>query len=297
MRLQARVGGDPVDRSGANNGRLQLSDTSPVAPASKTALRPENAEQQPPSGGAGISASILLPQRAAAPPAARPLHAAVAKPVQCGPKPQVPHATSPAAPLSAATVAREERMKQWYKQLLYYRGNPDTLEFSYMVLANPKDVVYRPYDLLVVSHAKVQRDFYYTMSAEGVTHFHGGETSHTSLDEFERAFFLYRQVSEMRFFSRFRLWKAFRLWRACICRRKADVASQYLVKRLFHLHGCFGPCLQALVRTCDSLQKSTAFMLLAAEQPRALDELKARSCLDAMRPPPVPGEACAHPLR
>ena len=172
--------------------------------------------------------------------------------------------------------ARDERQKEWYKQLLYYRANPDTLEFSYMVLANPNDVVYRPYDLLVVSHAKVQREFYYTMSAEGVTHFYGSETSHMPLDEFERSYFMYRQVSEMRFFSRFRLWKAFRLWRAYICRRKADIASQYLIKRLFHLHGCFGPCLQALVRTCDALQQGTTFTVLAADQPHALDELKAR---------------------
>jgi hypothetical protein len=177
----------------------------------------------------------------------------------------------------AENAAYQERIKAWYTQLLYYRANPETLEFSYMVLANPNSIVYKPYDLVVVSHAKIQRNFYYTMSAEGVMHFNGNETSHVSLEDFERSFFLYKQVSQMQFFAQFRLWKAFRLWRACICRNKAYKASQTLSKRLFYLHKFFGPCLQALVRTCGELDASTTFHIVAAAQPSELERFRVRN--------------------
>lgn len=177
----------------------------------------------------------------------------------------------------AENAACQERIKAWYTQLLYYKANPETLEFSYMVLTNPNSIVYKPYDLVVVPHAKVQRDFYYTMSAEGVVHFHGNETSHVSLCEFERSFFLYKQVSQMQFFAQFRLWKAFRLWCTYICRNKANKASQTLAKRLFYLHKFFGPCLQALVRTCGELDAGTTFHILSAAQPCQLGSFKVRS--------------------
>lgn len=173
-----------------------------------------------------------------------------------------------------------ERVKGWYARLLYYRANPQTLEFSYMVLAEPGSVVYRPYDLLVVPHSKVTREFYYTISAEGVTHFHGKDTTHMSLDEFERAYFLYKQVAQMHFFSRFRLWKAFRLWRAHICRSKATHACQHLSKRLFHLHPQFGPCLKALVLSCERLQQQSALVLLSRDQPTQLEELQVMPSVD-----------------
>jgi hypothetical protein len=174
----------------------------------------------------------------------------------------------------AQEAGYHERVKVWYAKLLHYRANPEVLEFIYLILAEPDAVIYRPYDLIVVPHSKVRRDFYYTMSAEGVTNFHGAETSHMSLDAFERAFFLYKQVAKMHFFSRFRLWKAFRLWRAFISRSKARFVCCHLDKRLFHLHPHFGPCLQALVLSCEHLASGTTFVVLSPKQPCGLAQLQ-----------------------
>lgn len=54
---------------------------------------------------------------------------------------------------------------------------------------------------------------YHTMSSQGVTSFHEGHMEFVSLEQFERDYFLYRQLSRLRMFRLFREWKAFRIWR------------------------------------------------------------------------------------
>ena len=53
-------------------------------------------------------------------------------------------------------------------------------------MSNPSAVHYHPYDLTIVPHNKINRQFYYTMSVDGVTHVNGDESTHMTLDEFER---------------------------------------------------------------------------------------------------------------
>lgn len=85
---------------------------------------------------------------------------------------------------------RMHNIRLWYQRLLHYRANPNSLEFSYLVLAQPpSSTTYHPYDLLVVQHDQVASNgaqLFYTMSADGVTQTHGKEVTHQSLDEFER---------------------------------------------------------------------------------------------------------------
>lgn len=86
---------------------------------------------------------------------------------------------------------RKSRIHLWYQRLLHFRANPNSLEFSYLVLADPAATKYYPYDLIIVKHDQlVARDtsFFYTMSADGVTQTHGKEVTHMSLDEFERGY-------------------------------------------------------------------------------------------------------------
>jgi hypothetical protein len=174
------------------------------------------------------------------------------------------------------SAAYQAHIKAWHDLLVHYRKNPATLGFSYLVQAQPDAVVPRPYDLLVVPHSKVQREYYYTMSAKGLTFFHGAETSHISLDEFEGGFLKYRQVARIRFFANFRQMKAFRVWHACITRTKAKAAKQALSSRLFHMHPCFGPCLRELVRKCEMLKGEPLLAILQADQPGDLKVLKVR---------------------
>lgn len=96
-----------------------------------------------------------------------------------------------AAPSSPdQTVTHESaclvRIRKWYHRLLHLRANPSSLEYSYLILSKPDAVHYHPYDLTIVSHNQIDRQFYYTMSADGVTHVNGDESTHMTLDEFER---------------------------------------------------------------------------------------------------------------
>lgn len=79
-----------------------------------------------------------------------------------------------------------KRIRTWYHRLLHLRANPSSLEYSYLVLSNPSAVHYHPYDLTVVPHNQINPQFYYTMSVDGVTHVNGTESTHMTLDEFER---------------------------------------------------------------------------------------------------------------
>eukprot|EP00892_Ulva_mutabilis_P004502 jgi/Ulvmu1/2423/UM134_0004.1 len=146
-----------------------------------------------------------------------------------------------------------QRIRAWYHRLLHLRANPSSLEYSYLVLSNPRAVHYHPYDLLIVPHSQINPRFYYTMSVDGVTHFNGDESTHMTLDEFERGYFLHKQVAHLFFFSRFRIWKAFRLWRAAIVRCKAEFIRRRLSETLLRLDSRFGSLLQQVAAECDML--------------------------------------------
>lgn len=57
------------------------------------------------------------------------------------------------------------RIQLWYQRLLHFRANPYSLEFSYLVLANPCATKYHPYDLTIVNHDQLNAALFYTMSA------------------------------------------------------------------------------------------------------------------------------------
>ena len=179
----------------------------------------------------------------------------------------------------AASATQQARIKAWHDLLIYYRQNPATLAFSYLVLADPHAVVRRPYDLRIVPHSQLHREYYYTMSAQGMTFFRGDETSHIPLDDFEADFFKYEQIVRIKFFAQFRSMKALRIWRAFIARSKAKSAATSLRTRLFQTHACFGPCLRALVARCVELRAQPLLAVLQKDQPGDLQQLKARLSL------------------
>ena len=49
------------------------------------------------------------------------------------------------------------------------------------------------------------------MSGKGVTHFCDGETNFHSLEGFERDYFLFSKLMNLRLFRQFKLWKAFKV--------------------------------------------------------------------------------------
>jgi hypothetical protein len=65
--------------------------------------------------------------------------------------------------------------------------SPYTEEFVYL---NPRGA----YDLEIIKHDNIDPENYYTMSRAGVTQFYYTDTDFTSLDQWEREYFLYTKV-------------------------------------------------------------------------------------------------------
>eukprot|EP00198_Chlamydomonas_reinhardtii_P006936 XP_001696272.1 dynein heavy chain 3 [Chlamydomonas reinhardtii] len=136
--------------------------------------------------------------------------------------------------------------------------SPDALEFIYLRHAHAE--VRNPYNLVIVTHADIKanaasRNNYYTMSVKGVTHFAEGSGEFITLEQFEREYFLYRQLLRFRTFVQFRLWKAFKIWRRFVSSRKARSAKEVLQKSLFMLNPVFRVALVRMRTACHGLQQ------------------------------------------
>jgi hypothetical protein len=136
---------------------------------------------------------------------------------------------------------------------------------------------YRPYDLAVVPHSQIDHQFFYCMSAAGVTHTHNTEITHMTLSDFERDYFLYKEVSKMRFFSRFRVWKAFRLWRGAILRAKAAHARKQLTTGLMQLQSGLSETIKTVVGACEDLKERISLQPLRLGQARDVVQFLVRS--------------------
>ena len=130
--------------------------------------------------------------------------------------------------------------------------SPYTEEFVYL---NPRG----PYDLQIVKHDAIDPTNYYTMSRAGVTHFFQTETDFTSLDQWEREYFLFTKMMDIPFFRRFRMWKAFFFWKKYIRRTKLNKCKRFLGENLYILNPYLRPSLIALKSLCYQASKWTLF--------------------------------------
>ena len=100
-----------------------------------------------------------------------------------------------------------------------------------------------PYQLRVVAHDKVDPSHYFTMSRSGVTHFHGDDTSFTSLSQWEREYHLFQRIRRLRFFRLYPQWKALGVWRRSIRAAKMRRSSRVLQLNLDLLNPHLRPAL------------------------------------------------------
>ena len=130
--------------------------------------------------------------------------------------------------------------------------SPYTEEFVYL---NPRGA----YDLEIVKHDNIVSTNYYTMSRAGVTHFYHTDTDFTSLDQWEREYFLYTKMMEIPFFKKFRMWKAFYFWKVHIRRTKSDKCRKILDENLYILNPYLRDSLIQLRGLCVNAGKWTLF--------------------------------------
>ena len=123
-------------------------------------------------------------------------------------------------------------------------GHP--VKFMKFNRAPPQRGRFRPYDLVSVADADLNRADHFTMSAEGVVHVQAGQPSEfIPLAEWMRHSTLYNVVSSIRFFRMFLAAKAFRAWRQAVRFRLFCAQRARLESRLFLAMPTFcGPLLR-----------------------------------------------------
>ena len=106
------------------------------------------------------------------------------------------------------------------------------------------------YDLEVVDEHYLNKDFYFTLSKEGVTQFRNNVSQFTTLAQWTREYQLFFKISSIQFFRVYRTWKVFYVWRKSLNVKKFISASSKLQTRLF----LFNPPLR---RALLSVRQST----------------------------------------
>lgn len=115
------------------------------------------------------------------------------------------------------------------------------------------------YDLQIVKHDQIDPDNYYTMSRAGVTHFYHTETDFTSLDQWEREYFLYTKMMEIPFFKKYRGWKGFYFWKKLIRATKSNKYRKFLGENLYVLNNYLCTSLIKLRELCYKASRWTLF--------------------------------------
>eukprot|EP01034_Spumella_vulgaris_P027167 gene27167-33850_t len=89
------------------------------------------------------------------------------------------------------------------------------------------------YDLEVVPLDKVDKNYYFTLSKEGVTQFRGKVSQFTGLAQWEREYKLFHRIAGINFFKVYKRWKAFTVWRKGLRYGKMQIAAKHIETNLF----------------------------------------------------------------
>lgn len=101
-------------------------------------------------------------------------------------------------------------------------------------------------------------------------------------------YFMYKLVSQIRFFSVYRLWKGFRTWKRHLQSRKSTTVSTRLQDRLFILDEDFSASvLLAVSYRCEQLCQSLNLQALQPHHFANLEDLKVL-LLEQLRLPVLP---------
>jgi dynein axonemal heavy chain len=130
--------------------------------------------------------------------------------------------------------------------------DPNTEEFVYLQPIGP-------YQLQIVKHNQINESNYFTMSRSGVTQFCNSVTDFTSLEQWEREYFLYSKIMQIEFFRKYRAWKAFFVWKKLIRRSKNDKYRRKLEGSLYILNPFLRHSLLHLNSMCCDMRKWTMF--------------------------------------
>lgn len=158
----------------------------------------------------------------------------------------------PQEPSSKSSAEYEKYLRSPFSFIDKVIESPYTEEFVYLNFRGP-------YDMYIVKHASIDPQNYCTMSRAGVTRFFRQETDFTSLDQWEREYFLFTKMMEIPFFHKFRMWKAFYFWKKLIRTSKSNKCRKYLTENLYILNPYLRSSLVELKSLCWQAGKWNLF--------------------------------------
>ncbi|XP_075463117.1 dynein axonemal heavy chain 6 isoform X2 [Ascaphus truei] len=125
------------------------------------------------------------------------------------------------------------------------------LGFLYMTPAVPKSSIeYDTYNLRIVSHEKINKNDYYTISERGVTHICNGDVLFLELDRWKQEYLYHKALKRIPTFALFRKWKAFVVWRKNVRSKRISECRKALQENLFIINASLRPAILNVQEMC-----------------------------------------------
>ena len=127
-------------------------------------------------------------------------------------------------------------------------------EFVYLARLDRDPNEWQPYALGIREYHGVDRTDYYTMSANGITHFlDGSAPEFITAERWEREVANWKKTKSLTVFRTYKQWKSWKLWRRSVMSAKMDRAKDVLEKNLFVLDPVFAPTVDKVRDACRTL--------------------------------------------
>mmetsp|Transcript_3151 Transcript_3151/g.13662 ORF Transcript_3151/g.13662 Transcript_3151/m.13662 type:complete len:4229 (-) Transcript_3151:2367-15053(-) len=129
-------------------------------------------------------------------------------------------------------------------------------EFVYLARLDRDPNDWQPYALGVREYHGLDRTDYYTMSAQGITHFlDGAQPEFITAERWELEVANYKKIKSLTVFRTYKKWKSWKLWRKSVMSAKMQRAASVLEKNLFVLDPVFAPTIDKVRDACRELSK------------------------------------------
>ncbi|KAE8631104.1 hypothetical protein XENTR_v10001083 [Xenopus tropicalis] len=125
------------------------------------------------------------------------------------------------------------------------------LGFLYLTPAVPKSSIdYDTYNLRIATHQNINKNEYYTMSENGVTHISDGEVLYLEIERWKQEYLYHKALKQIPTFALFRKWKAFTVWRKNVRAKRINECRKALQENLFIVNEYLRPAILNIQEMC-----------------------------------------------
>eukprot|EP01052_Picozoa_sp_SAG31_P002974 SAG31_NODE_109_length_24587_cov_111.480848_5_plen_455_part_00 len=171
--------------------------------------------------------------------------------------------------------AEHEQSQLELMQLLdKMRDDPESSPFHYLSRFPIDDFPANPYHLKVVPHSAINEDSFFTVSSSGVTLFERGKAEFTQLDQWQREYYLFNEMLQIRCFKTYRFWKTWKVWKKYVRSIKVAHSTKTLEKHLFTLNDVFQKAILRVRTDGSAIADGEDKLKLFSLEPRTVYKLE-----------------------